>query len=118
MVNSTVDLRDVIGRRVPPEPWAEGENIPWDEPAFSARILAEHLSQEHDAASRRFDIVDEQVAWLHGELLSGCTTKVLDLCCGPGLYANRLARLGHEVTGITRGGFSGWLGVGGISCSK
>lgn len=93
-------LRDVIERRVPPEPWAEGENIPWDEPAFSARMLAEHLSQEHDAASRRLETVDRQVAWVHDELLRGKTTKVLDLCCGPGLYASRLARLGHEVLGI------------------
>lgn len=93
-------LQDVIERRVPPEPWAEGDNIPWDEPAFSARILAEHLSQEHDAASRRLATIDEQVAWLHGELSSGKATKVLDLCCGPGLYASRLARLGHEVVGI------------------
>jgi len=26
--------------------------------------------------------------------------EVLDLGCGPGLYASRLARLGHECTGI------------------
>jgi SAM-dependent methyltransferase len=95
-----MNLRDVIERRIPPEPWAEGENIPWDEPAFSARILAEHLSQEHDAASRRLGTVDEQVAWFHDELLSGKATTVLDLCCGPGLYASRLARRGHEVVGI------------------
>jgi SAM-dependent methyltransferase len=100
MVDFLVRLRDVIERRIPPEPWAEGENIPWYEPAFSARMLAEHLSQEHDAASRRFDIIDGQVAWLHGELLGGRTTKVLDVCCGPGLYASRLARRGYEVVGI------------------
>jgi len=100
MVNFPVHLRDIIGRRVPPEPWAEGENIPWSDPAFSARMLAEHLSQEHDAASRRFETIDEQVEWVHNELLSGKATKVLDLCCGPGLYASRLARLGHECVGI------------------
>jgi SAM-dependent methyltransferase len=95
-----MNLRDVIERRIPPEPWAEGDNIPWDEPAFSARMLAEHLSQEHDAASRRLETVDEQVAWVHDGLLGGKTTKVLDLCCGPGLYASRLSRFGHEVLGI------------------
>lgn len=100
MVNFPVHVRDVIGRRVPPEPWAEGENIPWNEPAFSARMLAEHLSQDHDAASRRLETIDEQVEWVHDELLSGKATKVLDLCCGPGLYAGRLARLGHECVGI------------------
>jgi SAM-dependent methyltransferase len=100
MVDFAVNLRDVIERRIPPEPWAEGENIPWDEPAFSARMLAEHLSQEHDAASRRLETIDKQVEWVHNELLSGKATKVLDLCCGPGLYANRLARLGHECVGV------------------
>lgn len=100
MVDFPVHLRDIIGRRVPPEPWAEGENIPWSEPAFSARMLAEHLSQEHDAASRRLEIVSEQVAWVRDELLPGKATRVLDLCCGPGLYASGLARLGHEVVGI------------------
>lgn len=100
MVDFLMNLHDVVERRIPPEPWAEGENIPWDEPAFSARMLAEHLSQEHDAASRRFDIVDEQVAWIHDVILSGKTVKVLDVCCGPGLYASRLARRGHDVVGI------------------
>ncbi|EBO1314042.1 class I SAM-dependent methyltransferase, partial [Salmonella enterica] len=27
--------------------------IPWDEPAFSQRMLENHLSQDHDWASRR-----------------------------------------------------------------
>jgi SAM-dependent methyltransferase len=93
-------LNDLIKRHVPPDPWAEGENIPWDEPAFSRRMLAEHLSQEHDAASRRFAVVDEHVAWIHDVILAGKTVRVLDVCCGPGLYAGRLARRGHEVTGI------------------
>ncbi|EOI1394309.1 hypothetical protein ACMGOD_005528 [Klebsiella oxytoca] len=32
---------------------AEESKIPWDEPAFSQRMLANHLSQDHDWASRR-----------------------------------------------------------------
>ena len=45
-------LLDVV-RRHPIEPWSGVHKIPWDEPEFSARMLREHLSQEHDAASRR-----------------------------------------------------------------
>ena len=93
-------LLDLIGRAAPPEPWAEGENIPWHDPAFSARMLHEHLSQAHDAASRRAEIIERQVAWIHGTLLGGRATRVLDLGCGPGLYASRLARLGHTCVGI------------------
>jgi SAM-dependent methyltransferase len=63
-------------------------------------MLREHLSQGHDAASRRTVRVDECVAWIHRVLLGRLPCRVLDLGCGPGLYASRLARLGHEVVGV------------------
>jgi SAM-dependent methyltransferase len=62
-------------------------------------MLAEHLSQEHEAASRPAPVIDGHVAWLH-ELVGERPTRVLDLGCGPGLYAERLARLGHECVGF------------------
>ncbi|MBI5880209.1 MAG: class I SAM-dependent methyltransferase [Chloroflexi bacterium] len=74
--------------------------IPWNDPAFSRRMLAEHLSQSHDGASRRFDTIDRHVEWIHADLLRGRPSRVLDLGCGPGLYANRLAQRGHSCTGI------------------
>lgn len=98
--DSVETLLDLVNRRSVPEPWQEGDNIPWDEPGFSQRMLAEHLSQEHDAASRRSSKIDEHVSWLHSEVLGGRSARVLDLCCGPGLYTSRLAALGHECLGI------------------
>ena len=95
-----MNLTDLANRALPPVPWAEGEKIPWDEPAFSERMLAEHLSQAHDAASRRFEKIDQHVRWIHDGLLGGRPTRILDLGCGPGLYTSRLARLGHECVGI------------------
>jgi SAM-dependent methyltransferase len=93
-------LLDLVGRTEVPEPWAEGDKIPRHEPGFSWRMLAEHLSQAHDAASRRFGTIDRHVAWIHRELLGGQPGRVLDLGCGPGLYTSRLARLGHECVGV------------------
>jgi SAM-dependent methyltransferase len=93
-------LLDVVRRQSVPKPWAEGEKIPWDDPDFSRRMLDEHLSQEHDAASRRFEIIDSHVGWIHDRVLKGNPTRILDLGCGPGLYTNRLARLGHRCAGI------------------
>jgi SAM-dependent methyltransferase len=93
-------LLDIINRKLPPTPWEEGDCIPWSDPAFSERMLKEHLCQDYDLASRRAEKIDEQVAWIHGELLNGQPTTILDLACGPGLYTSRLARLGHECVGI------------------
>jgi len=63
-------------------------------------MLAEHLNQEHNLASRRFEIIDRQVRWIHEEILGGTPTRILELACGPGFYTSRLARLGHECVGI------------------
>lgn len=93
-----MNLTNLINRKTP-EPWSE-EKIPWDDPAFSERMLKEHLSQEHDAASRRFEKIDAHVNWIHHELLAGRPARILDLGCGPGLYTSRLARLGYECVGI------------------
>jgi len=93
-------LLDIVHRQRDPKPWAEGEKIPWNDPDFSRRMLHEHLSQEHDAASRRFEIIDKHIKWIHDRVLQGNPTRVLDLGCGPGLYTNRLAKLGHRCVGI------------------
>lgn len=95
-----MNLIELTERVLPPTTWAEGDNIPWDDAEFSERMLAEHLRQDHDAASRRFEKIDEQVRWIDGSLLSGVSTRVLELACGPGLYTSRLARLGHECRGV------------------
>lgn len=83
--------------------WHGEYKIPWHEPEFSRRMLAEHLTQDHDLASRRTERIERQVAWIHDRLLGGEPRRVLDLGCGPGLYANRLARLGHRCVGIDFG---------------
>lgn len=95
-----MNLLDIIQRQNPPKPWAEGEKIPWNDPDFSRRMLNEHLSQAHDAASRRFEVIDAHVSWIHHDILKGQPTRILDLGCGPGLYTSRLASLGHACVGI------------------
>jgi SAM-dependent methyltransferase len=97
------ELIDLVERDPAPRPWSEDSKIPWDDPAFSRRMLAEHLSQEHDRASRRRTRVEQHVRWINDELLSDSPSRVLDLGCGPGLYSAALARLGHTCVGIDFG---------------
>ena len=95
-----MDLMEIIQRNPKPEPWAEGEKIPWNEPSFSRRMLQEHLSQEHDWASRRATTIRKHVDWIHREVLSGQPARILDLGCGPGLYTSQLAERGHACSGV------------------
>jgi len=93
-------IHDIIDRDPEPAPWTEGDNIPWDDPEFSERMLAEHLSQEHDLASRRNETIDQHVEWIFSRVLGSRPARVLDLACGPGLYACRLARKDCDYVGI------------------
>jgi SAM-dependent methyltransferase len=83
--------------------WNRAYKIPWNDPDFSRRMLNEHLSQDHDLASRRSEWIDKQVAWIHEHLLSATPSRILDLGCGPGLYSHHLAKLGHRSRGIDFG---------------
>ncbi|MBN1995367.1 MAG: class I SAM-dependent methyltransferase [Anaerolineae bacterium] len=86
-----------------PAPWSEGGNLPWDDPDFSERMLREHLDQSHGAASRVTGERLKQIDWLWQklELFSGAC--LLDVTCGPGLYAVEFARRGCAVTGVDFG---------------
>lgn len=71
----------------------------WTDPHVARQMLALHLNPESDLASRRPEAIDAFVAWLDHNLgLEGAS--VLDLGCGPGLYAERMAKRGARVTGV------------------
>jgi SAM-dependent methyltransferase len=63
-------------------------------------MLTEHLSQDHDLASRRTEWIDRQVKWIHHDLLKARPVNILDLGCGPGFYLHRLTMRGHRCHGI------------------
>ena len=93
-------LVDVVNRIPTPAPWTEGVNIPWNDPDFSERMLAEHLSQEHDLASRKSETIDLHVDWIFSTVLHGRPGRLLDLGCGPGLYVRRLSARDCECIGM------------------
>lgn len=78
----------------------------WSDPHISERMLRAHLDPTTDAASRRPETIDRQVAWLASRFGLARGRSVLDLGCGPGLYAARLARIGARVVGVDVSGRS------------
>ena len=72
----------------------------WTDDHTSKQMLAYHLNTDIDVSSRRGEFIDQSVAWIgsHFNVVTG--TRIADFGCGPGLYANRLAKLGASITGI------------------
>ena len=93
-----MNIIDIIKRPMLTAEENIGEKIPWDDHEFSQRMLANHLSQDHDWASRRKDLITRHVAWLTSNLKPG--SRILDLACGPGFYTQALAVQGHKCTGV------------------
>jgi SAM-dependent methyltransferase len=90
-------IKDIIDRAPGLNP-AETLPIPWADPEFSARMLKNHLSQDHDWASRRQDYIERQADWLARRLPP--RGRLLDLACGPGFYTQILARRGFSCVGV------------------
>jgi len=63
-------------------------------------LINYHLNNDIDISSRRGEFIDLPVAWIGSHFNVGAGTRIADFGCGPGLYANRLARLGASITGI------------------
>lgn len=83
-----------------PQLFAPGEPKFWDDPHISKCMLEAHLNPAHDAASRKIETINETIKfWLETGIIKP-GMKLLDLGCGPGLYAQRLASAGVQVVGL------------------
>ena len=83
-----------------PAPFTPGEPLFWDDAHISAQMLNAHLDPSNDHASRRPETIDRSVDWLIQTLELQSGDSLMDLGCGPGLYASRFARRGLQVTGV------------------
>lgn len=92
-------LRGIINRKSLSSAGISGGKIPWNEPAFSQRMLDNHLSQQHDWASRRFSVIRQQVEFIT-HILKDKSARILDLGCGPGFYTQLLAEQGYQCVGV------------------
>jgi len=82
-----------------PELYEKGTAVMWTDPYISEQLLQIHLNPEMDLASRKYSTIESTAAWVLSKTLKK-RMKILDLGCGPGLYAELFTREGHEVTGV------------------
>lgn len=77
-----------------------GTDMFWDDEHISMELLEAHLNPDIDSASRTLPFLDKSVGWIVKKVPPKHYAKLLDLGCGPGLYAERFAQAGYSVTGI------------------
>lgn len=70
----------------------------WTDPYIQQQMLRAHLDQSSDRASRRMDSIRKTVALIKNNVQPG--SHILDLGCGPGLYARMLREAEYRVTGV------------------
>ena len=72
----------------------------WTDEHTSKQMLSFHLNEDIDLSSRSGAFIDRSVEWIASHFSVGPETKIADFGCGPGLYAQSLAKKQTEVTGI------------------
>jgi SAM-dependent methyltransferase len=72
----------------------------WTDPHISEQMLRFHLDGSVAISSQTTEFIDAAVLWIREAFHLADHSRVLDLGCGPGLYASRLARAGADVTGV------------------
>lgn len=85
---------------VKPEIYKESTAKFWDDEHISKGMLKAHLDPEFEGATRRHSFVDKSVEWIAEFAPPDKYPKLLDLGCGPGLYAERFYHKGYQVTGV------------------
>lgn len=97
---TAIDLSRLCQLQEKPQPFEPGEPMFWTDPHIAQQMLASHLDPTVDGASRRPETIQSITHWIATTLGLRPGDCILDLGCGPGLYAERLAQAGFQVTGV------------------
>ncbi len=94
-----MNIQKIIASTRQPKLYEEGNAKMWTDNHISQQLLQVHLNEELDLASRKMSTIKTTIDWILQQV-DGKPLNILDLGCGPGLYAEKLAQKGHKVTGV------------------
>jgi len=94
-----MNFTDIIEFAEKPQIYTEGNAVMWTDDHISKQLLDVHLNPDIDLASRRRTSIKSTVDWILNSVNLE-KMNILDLGCGPGLYAELMAERGHKVTGV------------------
>lgn len=72
----------------------------WNDEHISKQMLKAHLDPEFEGASRKLKFIERSVSWIKEIVPFSSHPLLLDAGCGPGIYAEKFAKTGYQVTGI------------------
>lgn len=92
------ELREINTK---PEPFQyyTAEDL-WTDEHTSKKMLEYHFNGSVDASSRNINFIKRSAAWIVDYFNLNAGSHILDLGCGPGLYTNKFAEAGINVTGV------------------
>lgn len=94
-----MDIERILKLTGKPQLYEKGTSVMWTDPHISKQLLELHINPDNDWASRSKNKIERVSTWIL-ERTGKSELKILDLGCGPGLYAEYLANKGHSVTGV------------------
>jgi len=80
--------------------YEKSPSIFWSDKHISKNLLDAHLNPNSEAASRNPQFISKSAAWISSIAPYTLYPKLLDLGCGPGIYAEQFHNRGYSVTGI------------------
>jgi 2-polyprenyl-3-methyl-5-hydroxy-6-metoxy-1,4-benzoquinol methylase len=91
-----------------PAIYKKGTAFMWTDKYIAQQLLNIHLNPDIDLASRRYTTIEKTAEWILNTQKDKEKLNILDLGCGPGLYAEIFASKGHAVKGIDNSSNSIW----------
>jgi len=98
-----MDIKDILSEiqehTAWPAPFEAGDAI-WDDEYISRNMLMAHLDESHNKASYKKKLRKKVAQNIIKKCSLQAGDSVLDLGCGPGLYAKEFAKHGIKYTGV------------------
>lgn len=95
-----MNLIKTISQSARPVLYEPASAFMWTDPYISKQLLSIHLNPDVDLASRKKETIEKTADWILSLQQGKGKLNILDLGCGPGLYAERFATKGHLVSGV------------------